>query len=102
MTATYFSSMITQAQKQAWSRSLASSIRGKSVTLLAIDEWAGNDPFNGQTHVEEFEMRKTGNKEYGFFLRNKYHRRAVARYKCSHLEAKRRFTLLLITKRLRS
>lgn len=47
-----------------------------------------------------FQMRKIGAKDYAFFAPNAS--AYVARYKCSHLEAERRFIALLTTRRLMS
>lgn len=53
---------------------------------------------------KDYNMVKIGRKEYGFEPRIKQAVGGglVARYKCSHLEAQRRFTVLLITRRMKS
>lgn len=49
----------------------------------------------------EYEIRRLGKKDYGVF-QGRYGTAMLARYKCSHLEARRRFTLLLVTRRMKS
>jgi hypothetical protein len=53
---------------------------------------------------KDYNMVKIGRKEYGFEPRIKQAVGGglVARYKCSHLEAQRRFAVLLITRRMKS
>lgn len=48
-----------------------------------------------------YEMVKIGPKEYGFRPCNRQVGSGlVARYKCSHLEARRRFAMMLITRKM--
>lgn len=48
-------------------------------------------------NLADYEMRRLGKKDYGFFLNG-----LVARYSCSYLEARRRFVMKLITARMGS
>ena len=51
--------------------------------------------------LESYQMVRLGRKEYGFNDgRSSGYTMLVARYKCGHLEAQRRFKLALVTKRL--
>ena len=51
--------------------------------------------------LADFDMRRESPKQYAFYRRIAAGP-AIQRYHCSHVEAKRRFTLYLITKRLTS
>lgn len=48
----------------------------------------------------EFTMKRLGTKDYGFFYMSESY--CAKRYKCSHLEAQRRFKIFLTTRRLLS
>lgn len=72
-------------------------LRGRNPSVIFIDEGIG---LFGPTSYEAYEMVKFGRKNFGFRPRNKREGGVVIRYKCSHLEAQRRFKMLLITKRM--
>jgi hypothetical protein len=56
--------------------------------------------FNTYPSYGDYEIVKLGRKEYGFRPCNKQLGGVVVSYKCSHLEAQRRFKLMLVTRRL--
>ena len=85
----------------------ASEIRGMSATSFYVDEWSSET--YSQSHLpdlypspNDYRMVKIGRKEYGFEPRNKagVGSGLVARYKCSHLEAQRRFAMMLVTRKM--
>lgn len=78
----------------------ANKIRGRSATFITFDDWATfearhNGPPLG---YDSYVMSCHGKKCYAFY--RKTGGGAVARYQCSHVEAQRRFKMLLITTRL--
>ena len=86
----------------------SNTIRGKSADWVIFDDPLGPagvrwDPLITPTSWTraDFDMRREGRKQYAFYRRNGGPC-AIQRYACSHIEAKRRFTLFLITKRLLS
>ena len=56
--------------------------------------------FDTYPNFSSYEMVKLGRKEYGFRPHNKQLGGVAVSYKCSHLEAQRRFKLMLVTRRL--
>ena len=78
----------------------ANKIRGLSATHMIIDEW---DNVKRPNYIlADYKMIRLGKKDYGFVLRVTGYGGVGARYKCSHIEAQRRFTALLIARRLTS
>jgi len=77
-------------------------IKGKTYTKLVFDEWEYmTKPMN--TNINDYEIRRLGRKDYGVFCVRAWADRIMfARYKCSHLEARRRWAMVLVTKRLRA
>lgn len=70
---------------------------------MIIDEWSHmTKPMS--TNIDDYEIRRLGRKDYGVFYKPDQgtwgSMRIVARYACSHTEAKRRWALNLITRRL--
>lgn len=48
-----------------------------------------------------YEIRRLGRKDYGVFVKGQPSwARIIQRYACSHLEARRRWAMVLVTKRL--
>lgn len=56
--------------------------------------------FDMYPSIDDYEMVRLGCKKYGFRPHNKQQGGVAVQYKCSHLEAQRRFKLMLITRRL--
>lgn len=54
------------------------------------------------TNINDYEIRRLGYKAYGVYLKNAPWAKLIAKYKCSHLEARRRWAMVLVTKRLRA
>lgn len=54
------------------------------------------------TSPSDYKMVKIGRKEYGFepYNTRQVGKGLVAYYKCSHLEAQRRFAMMLITRKM--
>ena len=85
-----------------------SSIRGRSVDWVIHDDlmdampkhWADKSVKPTSWTLADFDMCREGRKQYAFYRRNGT--ADTQRYRCSYVEAKRRFTLFLITKRLTS
>lgn len=50
------------------------------------------------TNINDYEIRRLGYKDYGVFRAGSLR----ARYACSHLEARRRWAMVLVTSRLRA
>lgn len=78
----------------------ASEIRGKQPSGYFLDDWFSYYP--PLRTFDDYVMIRLGRKEYGFRLRVTGESRLTARYKCSHLEAQRRFKMMLVTARLTS
>jgi len=77
----------------------ASQILGRHPSGVIIDEW--NNYGRRSYAIGDFDMRREGRKQYAFYRRDGS-ACALQRYSCSHIEAKRRFALYLITRRLTS
>lgn len=71
-----------------------------SITASKRHGWL-EGPYYLPGSLDSYQMIKLGRKEYGFNDgRSSGYTALVARYKCGHLEAQRRFKLMLVTKRL--
>lgn len=77
-------------------------IKGKAITKIVFDEWQYmTQPMN--TDPDYYEIRRLGRKDYGVFVKGQPSwARIIQRYACSHLEARRRWAMVLVTQRLRA
>lgn len=72
-----------------WGKSLAEML-GKNSLLTTMN-----------TTMNDYEIRRLGYKDYGVFRSGVWSARVMAaRYKCSYPEARRRWAMALVTKRL--
>ena len=80
----------------------ASEIRGLKATMVVHDEYQYMPQWLPEDYLpyDQYEMVRLGRKEYGFRTKGHPGNRYVRCYRCSHLEAQRRFKLMLITRRL--
>ena len=80
--------MSTTASDPVWGKS--------NITKILVDEWDYlTKPMS--TNMHDYEIRRFGYKDYGVYLAGLV---LKARYKCSHLEARRRWAMVIVTKRL--
>lgn len=78
----------------------ANKISGMRVSGWVVDDWSGMDDRRDGI-MERYEMRRIGKKHYAFYdTYATWKNSPTVRYKCSHLEAQRRFAMLLITRKM--
>lgn len=81
--------MSTTASDPVWGKS--------NIIKILVDEWQYMTQ-TMNTNINDYEIRRLGYKDYGVFRVGQPTIRA--RYQCSHLEARRRWTMVLVNRRL--
>ena len=73
-------------------------IHGMSITKMWVDEWTAKPEHS--MNLDDYEIRRFGKKEYSAHLKSGRYEVLKAVYKCSRPEAVRRWTMVLINRRM--
>ena len=73
-------------------------IHGMSITKMWVDEWT--DRPEAFMNLDDYEIRRFGKKQYSVHLKSGRYEVLKAVYKCSRPEAIRRWTAVLIARRM--
>ena len=91
---------ITASDGINWRQLAKKELDAWSTAVWSSALFESNKVFSNRMNFDftDFKMKRLGTKDYGFFYGTEGY--CAMRYKCSHLEAQRRFKVFLITRRL--